>query len=77
MRGQGADGHAGIAGGGGGEVIQPVALGERIVALQASLARLVRLLRSAAPDPAERQRALAEAEMVLRQHEDFEFVQRR
>ena len=59
-------------------MIQPVALGERIVSLQSSLVRLVRLLRAvppyAFPDPRERQRALDEAEEVLRQHEDFERV---
>lgn len=53
-------------------MIQPVALGERIVSLSASLARLLRLAESlpayAFPDLVERQRALDEARMVLAQH---------
>lgn len=55
---------------------QPVALGERIVSLSASLTRVVRLLESlpayAFPDVVERQRALDEAREVLAQHKAFE-----
>ncbi|UOF79466.1 aragonite protein [Caudoviricetes sp.] len=55
---------------------QPVALAERIVAWQASHARLLRLAESVPaysfPDPVERQRAIDEARMVQAQHEAFE-----
>lgn len=55
---------------------QPVALGERIVALSASLGRVLRLAESAPayafPDPVERQRALEEAHEVMNQHRAFE-----
>lgn len=57
-------------------MIQPVALGERIVSLSASLSRMLRLAESlpayAYPDPIERQRALDEARDVLAQHKAFE-----
>lgn len=55
---------------------QPVALGERIVSLSASLQRMLRLAESlpsyAFRDPIERQRALDEAREVLAQHQAFE-----
>lgn len=58
------------------KMVQPVALGERIVALSASLARMLRLAEGlpayAFPDPIERQRALDEARDVLLQHKEFE-----
>lgn len=57
-------------------MIQPVALGERIVALAASLQRMTRLVESlpayAFRDPIERQRALDEAREVMAQHKAFE-----
>jgi hypothetical protein len=59
-------------------MIQPVALGERIVSLQSSLQRLVAVMQRrgtpGAGDPLapEWRRALAEAESVLRQHQAFE-----
>jgi len=57
-------------------MIQPVALGERIVTLSASLTRMLRLLESlpayAFRDPIERQRALDEAREALAQHRAFE-----
>jgi hypothetical protein len=57
-------------------MVTPVALAERIVSLQASHARLLRLLESVPaysfPDLVERQRAIDEARMVQAQHEAFE-----
>lgn len=57
-------------------MIQPVALGERIVSLSSSLIRVVRLLETVPaysfPDPVERQRALDEARGALAQHRAFE-----
>jgi len=57
-------------------VIQPVALGERIVSLHASNVRLLRLVESVPaysfPDPVERQRAIDEARMAQAQHESYE-----
>lgn len=56
--------------------IMPVALGERIVNLVASLGRMLRLAESVPaysyPDPLERVRAIDEARGVLDQHRAFE-----
>lgn len=55
---------------------QPVALGERIFTLHASLLRMIRLVESAPaeayPDPAERQIAIDEAKGAIEQHRAFE-----
>jgi hypothetical protein len=57
-------------------MIQPVALAERILSLLASQQRLARLVRAVPaysfPDMIERDRALAEADEVLAQHQAFE-----
>jgi len=57
-------------------VIQPVALGERIVTLQSSLRRCVEAMARRAPPPDETAiewwRALEEARSALAQHEAFE-----
>ena len=56
--------------------MQPVALGERIVSLSASLVRMIRLVESAPaeayPDPGERQIAIDEAKGAIAQHMAFE-----
>lgn len=56
--------------------IMPVALGERVVSLAASLGRMLRLAESVPaysyPDPLERGRAIDEARSALDQHAAFE-----